>query len=119
MKKAELTVVIRQRGNVELIDLLNQIRVENLDESNIDILKPLFTFTTNGNYPRDAFHSFAENASALSHKTAMLHSNINDSNIIQIFNYQSVQTVISYQNMFHEHKLGKPSNETKVKQECQ
>lgn len=45
--------------------------------------------TTNGDDPRDALHIFAENASASSHNTAMLHSNISEWHTIQVIDILS------------------------------
>jgi len=42
-KMYELTEVMRQRGDVTLIDLLNNVRIGKLEEGDIEILKGRFT----------------------------------------------------------------------------
>ena len=72
-----------ERGDAEFIDLLNHIRVTELNNCNLKILKFKFIFTNSVNYLRDALHIFSEDASAAAHNTAMLQSNINELHIIE------------------------------------
>ena len=71
---AELTEVMRQRGDIEFKEFLNKIGVGNLDESVQNRLKAIFVKENDVNYPRNALHMFAENNSALLHKKEMLMS---------------------------------------------
>ncbi|XP_057294661.1 uncharacterized protein LOC130623196 [Hydractinia symbiolongicarpus] len=59
-KIAELTEVMRQRGDQRLIELLNNIRVGNLETQHEDLLKSKFIFQNDPNYPEDAIYIFAE-----------------------------------------------------------
>ena len=56
-KFAELTEVMKQRGDIEFIEFLNKIRVGNLDESIQTRLKARFFKENDVNYPRNALHS--------------------------------------------------------------
>ncbi|XP_057292675.1 uncharacterized protein LOC130621409 [Hydractinia symbiolongicarpus] len=77
-KIAELTEVMRQRGDQCLIELLNNIRVENLETQHEDLLKSKFIFQNDPNYPKDAIHIFAENQPASEHNKKMLNSIASD-----------------------------------------
>ena len=69
---AELTEVMRQRGDIQFIDLLNQVRLGMLDEENVCLLKTRFVTKDNTNYPAQNIHIFAENAPVNQHNQYML-----------------------------------------------
>ena len=47
---------MQQHGDAEFINLLNHIRVADLDNCDLEILKSGFISTNRVNYPRDALH---------------------------------------------------------------
>ena len=57
----ELTEVMRQRGDLEFIQLLNKIRVGNVDEDVENKLKSSFIEKNNKEFPHDKLYIFAEN----------------------------------------------------------
>ena len=57
----ELTVIIRQKADCRLIQLLNKVIVENIDEDAQNLLKSRFIQSTYPDYPFDELHIFAEN----------------------------------------------------------
>ena len=61
LKFAELTAVMRLRGNIDFIEFFNKIRVRNLDESIQNRLKAKFVKENDINYPRNALYIFTEN----------------------------------------------------------
>ena len=69
---AELTEAMRQRGDVQLIDLLNQARVGKLDEENVELLKSRFISKESADYPFEVIHIFAENAPVNEYNKQML-----------------------------------------------
>ncbi|XP_057310034.1 uncharacterized protein LOC130648031 [Hydractinia symbiolongicarpus] len=73
-KLAELTEVMRQRGDSQLIDLLNKVRLANLDDCDIKLLKSRVISSADSEYPYDALHIFAENGPARAHNELMLDS---------------------------------------------
>ena len=70
----ELTEVTRQGGDSELIDLLNNVRAENLNSRNINMIQSRIIQLEDANYPKDTLHIYAENAIANSYIQAMLES---------------------------------------------
>ena len=58
---AELTEVMRQRDDIDFVDLLNQVRVGELDEEKEELLKSRFISKDSPDYPADTTHIFAEN----------------------------------------------------------
>ena len=60
-KLAELCEVMRQRGDSDLIDLLNKVRTASLEENDENILKSRFLSQNDDSYPTDALHIFEEN----------------------------------------------------------
>ena len=50
-----------QQGNSQFIDLLNQVRVGNLDKNNIAILESKIINSYIEVYPTSALHIYAEN----------------------------------------------------------
>ncbi|XP_066910992.1 ATP-dependent DNA helicase PIF1-like [Clytia hemisphaerica] len=58
---AELTEIMRQRDDIDFIDLLNQIRVGELDEEKEQLLRSRFISKDAPDYPSDTTHIFAEN----------------------------------------------------------
>ena len=76
-KLAELADVMRQRGDSNLIDLLNKVRVGFLDKNDENILKSRFILLCDNTYPTDALHIFAENKPCQEHNNDMLNSNEN------------------------------------------
>ena len=76
-KIAELLEVMRQRGDTDLIDLLNKVRTSSLEEVDEKLLKSHFIKLNDDNYPHDALHIFAENKPCQEHNRNMLNSNQN------------------------------------------
>ena len=74
---AELDEVMRQRGDSDLIDLLNKIRTASLDEHSETTLKSRFVRLTDSAYPSDMLHIFAENKPCQEHNNNMLSSSGN------------------------------------------
>ena len=74
---AELHEIMRQRGDSDLIDLLNKVRTASLEECDETILKSRFVSQNDDNYPCDALHIFAENKPCQEHNSNMLKSNEN------------------------------------------
>ena len=64
-KFCELDEVMRQRQDHAFIDLLNNVRIGELNESDIDVLSSRVIDRADENYPVDALHIFAENEPAL------------------------------------------------------
>ena len=73
-KIAELTEVMRQRGDQELIKLLNNIRTGNITEKDENILKSKFIEKSDHNYCNEAFHMWAENDPVEKHNKKILAS---------------------------------------------
>ena len=71
-KIAELTEVMRQQGDNEFIDLLNNIRVANLTPDDEDLIKSRFISEDMTDYPKEALHLYAENAPAVAYNIKML-----------------------------------------------
>ena len=69
---AELNEVMRQKGDMEFINLLNKVRVGNIDEEVDRLLIPRFVDLTCNSYPHDALHIYAENIPANEHNNEML-----------------------------------------------
>ncbi|XP_057316777.1 uncharacterized protein LOC130657796 [Hydractinia symbiolongicarpus] len=61
---AELTEVMRQKGDNVLIDLLNNVRIGKLDKKDEELLKNRVISPNDSDYPANALHIFAENAPA-------------------------------------------------------
>ena len=70
---AELTEVMRQRGDGNFIDLLNHVRIAELNDSDVSLLRLKF-IKPNDKCPQDAIHIFAENAPAHMHNITVLNS---------------------------------------------
>ena len=68
----ELTEVMRQREDSQLIDLLNQVRVADIKPTDKELLESRVIQPLNDQYPHDALHIFAENATANQHNLKML-----------------------------------------------
>ncbi|XP_057304469.1 ATP-dependent DNA helicase PIF5-like [Hydractinia symbiolongicarpus] len=71
---AELTEVMRQKGDNVLIDLLNNVRIGKLDKKDEELLKNRVVSPNDSDYPANALHIFAENAPAKVHNNIMLES---------------------------------------------
>ena len=69
---AELTEVMRQRGDVKFIDLLNKIRVVNIDEGVQKQIRERFIEESDINYPKNALHMYAENYPTVEHNRKIL-----------------------------------------------
>ena len=69
---AELTEVMRQRGDTKCINLLNKIRVGNVDQNVEKQIRERFIEESNTNYPENALHMFAENYLTVKHHRKML-----------------------------------------------
>ena len=63
---------MRQREDSSFIDLLNNVRIGELSESDINVLGSRVIDKTDDNYPVDALHFFAENEPARVHNQTML-----------------------------------------------
>ena len=73
-KIAELTELMRQRGDWELITLLINIRTGNIIENDEKILKSKFIEKSDHNYCNEAFRIWAENDPVEKHNKKMLDS---------------------------------------------
>ena len=69
---AELTKVMRQKGNAEFINLLNKIRIGDIDADVQQKLKARFVNETAHNYPQNAVHMFAESYATVVHNKKVL-----------------------------------------------
>ena len=76
-KLAEMCEVMRQRGDSNLIDLLNKVRTASLEENDEIILRSRFLSQNDDSYPTDALHIFAENKPCQERNRTMLNSNGN------------------------------------------
>ena len=68
---AELTEVFRQNDKL-FVDLLNKVRVGNIDGDVENLLKAKFIHESDENYPKDVMHMYAENESAMKRNDAVL-----------------------------------------------
>ena len=66
-KLAELTEVMRQKGDDIFIDLLNNVRAATLNDQDEKLLKSRFVQKNYVDYPTDVLHTFAENSPANEH----------------------------------------------------
>ena len=71
-KIVELSEIMRKQGHNEMIDMLNKIRVGNIDTSVDNLLQSRFIDINNPSDPVNATHIFAENAPANDHNENML-----------------------------------------------
>ena len=71
-KVVELTEVMRQRGDLELISFLNKIRFGIVDYEGEKILLSRFTAKNNPAYPKHALHMFTENKPSVDYNELML-----------------------------------------------
>ena len=71
-RMVELTEVMRQREDLEFIQILNKIREGNCDEEVETILKSRLFSQPSDQFPKNALHVFAENAPANEHSQMML-----------------------------------------------
>ena len=69
---AEFTEVMRQKGDAKFINLLNKIRIGDIDGDRQQKLKAGFVNETADNYPRNAVHMFAENYANVVHNKKIL-----------------------------------------------
>ena len=69
---AELTEVMRQKSDAEFINLLNKIRIGDIDADVQQKLKVKFINETADNYPQNAVHMFTENYPAVVHNKKIL-----------------------------------------------
>ena len=65
---------MRQKGDTTLIDLLNKIRVGDIDDKDEALLKSKFITREHDNYPHHAIHIWAENKPVNDHNSHMLSS---------------------------------------------
>ena len=73
-KIAELTEVMRQKGDDTFINLLNNIRTGEITAEDEEILKSRFISPDDPSYPHDALHLFAENAPCDEHNQIKLNA---------------------------------------------
>ena len=71
-RMVELTEVMRQREDLEFIQILNKIREGNCDEEVETILKSRLFSQPSDQFPKNALNVFAENAPANEHSQMML-----------------------------------------------
>ena len=69
---AELTEVMRQRGDTKFIHLLNKIQVGNVDEDVQKQIRERFIEESDTNYPENVLHMLAENYPTNKHNRKML-----------------------------------------------
>ena len=81
-KLAELTEVMRQKGDAQFIDILNNVRIAKLDQNVKKFLQSKLINKDDPRYPKHAIHIWAENSPANTHNLEMLHAT--DSPIISI-----------------------------------
>ena len=70
----ELTEVMRQRGDAEFIDLLNNVRTGDSQPCDMRLLKSRVIKPQSSNYLQNFLHIFAENSSAKINNLEMLYS---------------------------------------------
>ena len=87
--KAELTGVMRQREDLQFIQILNKICEGTYDEEVETFLKSGFFSQSSDQFPNNALHIFAENAPVNGHNQMML-----DNTEIQLI---LVPTIVFYQ----------------------
>ena len=71
-KLFELTETMHQRGDSQLIHLLNNVCTVNLNLHNNNMIQSRTIQPEDVNYPKDALHVYAENENANSYNQAML-----------------------------------------------
>ena len=71
-KIVELDEVMRQKEDKFFIDVLNKIRVADVDSNIVKVLKSRFVNLDDHNYPEHALHIFAENGPVSAHNLMML-----------------------------------------------
>ena len=69
---ADLTEVMRQKGDAEFINLLNKIRIGDIDADVQQKLKGRFVNETADKYPENAVHFFVENYPTVVHNKKIL-----------------------------------------------
>ena len=70
-KMFELSEVIRQRGDSQVIDLLNNLRTANLNSHSINLIQTRIIQPEDTSCPKDVLHIYAENANSSSNNHAM------------------------------------------------
>ena len=70
-KYAELAEVARQNDKL-FIELLNKVRIGNIDDDEENLRKARFTHESDENYPKDALHMYAEDEPAMKRNEAVL-----------------------------------------------
>ena len=103
-KLAELDEVMRQRDDTDFIDLLNNVRVGDLDFNDENMIKSRLITRENPNYPMESLHLFAENVSVNVHNNEKL--NTLPTEIIHI------PAVDTYPRSFTESQITKVKNMT-------
>ena len=103
-KLAELDEVMRQRDDTDFIDLLNHVRVGDLDFNDENMIKSRLIARENPNYPMESLHLFAENVSVNVHNNEKL--NTLPTEIIQI------PAIDTYPRSFTESQITKVKNMT-------
>ena len=72
-KYAELTEVVRENDKL-FIDLLNKLRLVNIDDDVEKLLKARFIHEFDENYPKDTFHMYPKNEPAMKRNGAVLNN---------------------------------------------
>ena len=70
-KMFELSEVMRQRGDSQLIDLLNNLRTANLNSHSINLIQIRIIQPEDTSCPKDVLHIYTENANASSNNQEM------------------------------------------------
>ena len=65
---------MRQKGNTILIDLLNKVRIADINRDYENLLKYKFVKPKDENYPHHAIHMWAENSPVSKHSALMLNN---------------------------------------------
>ena len=77
-KIVELDEVVHQKEHTFSIDVLNKIRVSDVNNNIVKVLKSRFVNLNEYNYPEQALHIFAENGRVPPHNLVMLNKTPGD-----------------------------------------
>ena len=74
LKLAKLTEVMRQQGDHDFINLLNKVRIGNINETGQEHLEQRFIKKLHESYPVNVLHMFAENQPTVLNNSSILDS---------------------------------------------